>query len=131
MCIIKRYALIGVGVTLLEVCHWSVDLEVAEVETWPEGHCHFLLPVDLYVELSATSPARCLPACYHAFCHDNSELNLQNVSQLKLSLFCFLRVAMAMVFLYSNNTLRFKETKIKIIIKILQTNFNLYRKKKV
>jgi len=26
----------------------------------------FMLPVDLDVELSAFSPALCLPACYHA-----------------------------------------------------------------
>lgn len=35
-----------------------------------------LLPVDQDVELSAPSPAPCLPACCHVSCYDNNGLNL-------------------------------------------------------
>jgi hypothetical protein len=35
----------------------------------------FLLPVDLDVEFAAPSPALCLTACCHAFCHDDNGLN--------------------------------------------------------
>jgi hypothetical protein len=40
--------------------------------------CHFLflLPDNQDVEVSATSPAPCLPACHHASHCDNKELNL-------------------------------------------------------
>ena len=37
----------------------------------------FLLPVDPDVELSATSPASCLPACHY----DDNGLNLETMSQ--------------------------------------------------
>jgi hypothetical protein len=35
-----------------------------------------LLPADQDIELSAPSPAPCLPACYHASCLDDDGLNL-------------------------------------------------------
>jgi hypothetical protein len=35
----------------------------------------FLLPANPDVELSATSPASCLPACHHASCYDDNGLN--------------------------------------------------------
>ena len=54
----------------------GVDFEFLEAQAWPVCHCHFLLPVDLDVELSALSPAPHLPACGHASRHDNNELNL-------------------------------------------------------
>lgn len=38
----------------------------------------FLFPVDSDVELSATSSAPCVPACYHASHIDNTALNLWN-----------------------------------------------------
>jgi hypothetical protein len=39
-------------------------------------HCLFLLPADQDVELSAPSPASCLPAYHHASCYDDNGLNL-------------------------------------------------------
>jgi hypothetical protein len=36
----------------------------------------FLLTADQDVELSAPSPAPCLPACCHASCHDDNGLSL-------------------------------------------------------
>lgn len=36
----------------------------------------FLLPTDLNVELSATSPALCLTVYNHTSCHDNNVLNI-------------------------------------------------------
>jgi hypothetical protein len=40
------------------------------------AHFLFLLPTDPDVELSATSPAPCSPACCYASCHDSNGLNL-------------------------------------------------------
>ena len=38
----------------------------------------FLLPQDPEEELSVTSPALCLPTCYHVSCHDDNGLNFWN-----------------------------------------------------
>jgi hypothetical protein len=49
----------------------GVDLEVSEVQVWPVCHSLFLLPTDQDTELSAPSPALCLPTCHHASLPDN------------------------------------------------------------
>ena len=71
---------------------------------------HFLLPSDLDLELSATSPATCLPACQHAPHHDDKctkSLKLQANHNQMLS---FLRVAVVMVSLHNNETLTTKDS---------------------
>lgn len=40
----------------------------------------FLLPMDPEIELSATSPSQCLPACHHVSLHDNGH-NFRNCKQ--------------------------------------------------
>jgi hypothetical protein len=75
-------ALLG-GVPLLSRCGLvrgsasvkEVDFEVSEVQDRPSGFL-FLLPADTDVELSASCPAPCLPACHHASHHDSNGLNL-------------------------------------------------------
>ena len=50
---------------------------------------HFLLPPDLDVELSASSPAPCLPTQHHASHHEENWLNLYTVSQPQLNNFLY------------------------------------------
>ena len=66
----SRYGLVG-GTVLL-----GVVFEVAKAQARPYGSVSFWLSVDPDVELSATSLAPCLPACYHASCHGDNGLNL-------------------------------------------------------
>jgi hypothetical protein len=55
---IRRYGHVGVSVALLEeVCHWSLEFSVKP------GIFLILLPEDLDIEPSATSPAH---VCLHA-----------------------------------------------------------------
>ena len=93
------------GMALLEeVRHCRVDLDVLIAQGMPNMvHSLFLLPADQGVELLAP-PTPCLPACCHAFCHDNNELNLSTISQHQLNVF-LIRVAVFMVSLHSNKTL--------------------------
>jgi hypothetical protein len=59
------------GVALLE------EVVAGESQRFKLGLVSVSLPVACGdVGLSAPSPALCLPACRHAFCHDNNELNL-------------------------------------------------------
>ena len=60
--------------------------EVSEAQVWPVWHSLFLLPANPDVELVATSPAPCLPACCHASHHDDNGLNLCKTPLMK----CFL-----------------------------------------
>jgi hypothetical protein len=48
---------------LEEVCHWDWALRFQKLKPGLEVQSLFLLPVDQDVELSAPSPAPCLPAC--------------------------------------------------------------------
>lgn len=50
---------------------------------------HILLPVQREITSWTTSPALCLPSCYHASCHENNELNLDIVSKSKLNIFLY------------------------------------------
>jgi hypothetical protein len=50
----------------------GLGLQVSDAQTKPNVLTLFLLPVDLNVELSAPSPASCLPEC----CYNNNGLNL-------------------------------------------------------
>ena len=82
----QEEALLG-GVALLEkVCHWWVNYEVSEGQAGLV-HCFFLLPANLDVEFSATSPAPCRPAWHHAMVmvtlHSNR--NPKTVSVLSVS----------------------------------------------
>jgi hypothetical protein len=78
-----------------------VDFEIskAQAQTQPSG-CLFLLPADPDVELSGTSPAPCLPACFLASHHADNGLNLSIVSQPELNV--FIRVVVVMMSLHSN-----------------------------
>jgi hypothetical protein len=49
--------------------------EVSYAQAMPSMTHSLLLAVDLDVELSAPSPAPCLPAHCHASCHDDNGLN--------------------------------------------------------
>lgn len=60
---------------LEEVCHWKWALRFSKAQARANGFL-FLLPSDR--ELSATSPAPCLPVCCHASHHDDNEITLQN-----------------------------------------------------
>lgn len=70
----QRVALVGGVVLWEEVCHWGVNFEVSNAQTRPCVSL-FLLPVDLDVELSATSAALCLSVCHHDFHHGDNGLN--------------------------------------------------------
>jgi hypothetical protein len=66
---IRRCGLVGVGVALLEeVCHYvGMGFEIFYVQATPRvARSLLLLPVDHAVELSAPSPAPCLPGHCHA-----------------------------------------------------------------
>ena len=63
------------GVALSEeLCHgeWALRLQKPK----PDPVSLFQLPMDLDVELSATSPTPHLPGGCHAFYHDDNGLNL-------------------------------------------------------
>jgi hypothetical protein len=51
-----------------------VSLGVGDFTCSSKAQCSiiFLLPDDLDVELSAASPAPCLPVHHHAFCHGDN-----------------------------------------------------------
>lgn len=53
----------------------QVDFEVSRAQAWPKG-LFSLLPEDLNVQLSNSSPGPCLHACYHVPHHYDNELNL-------------------------------------------------------
>ena len=65
---------------MLEELSLGVGFEVSDVHARPNVSLILLL-VEPEVELSATSPAPCLPACHHASLPGNNGLNLRNVSQ--------------------------------------------------
>jgi hypothetical protein len=55
----------------------GVGFEVLDAQVRPSVAVSFgCLSVDPDVELSASPPAPCLPACCLASCHDDNELNL-------------------------------------------------------
>ena len=62
--IIRRCDFVGVGIVLLEeVCHYGgVLCSCIYAQATPSVSDYFLLPVQ-GVELSATSPIPCMPAC--------------------------------------------------------------------
>ena len=78
-CLVSRkwHYLKGLGGVALveEVCHWGWALVFQKHMPSPES-LSLPAPVDPDAELSATSPAPCLPECSHAFHHDNNRLNL-------------------------------------------------------
>ena len=55
----------------------GVGFEVSDAQAMPSAaHSPLLLPEEPYIELSATSPAPCLPACHHASHNEDNEINL-------------------------------------------------------
>lgn len=60
-----RCGLVGGVILLEEMCHWT-----------RQAQCHslFLLPANRDVDLSAPSPALCLPVHSHVSHHDNNDL---------------------------------------------------------
>ena len=71
---IRTCGLVGIGVALSEeVCHWGWVLRFQKLKASPMADS---LPADQDVELSATFPAPCLPACHHVSYHDVNGLNL-------------------------------------------------------
>jgi hypothetical protein len=75
---IRRCGFVGVGVALLEeVCHCGMGFEVSYAQAiLSVVYSLLLLPSDQDVDLSAPSPAPCLPTCCHASHPDNNGLNL-------------------------------------------------------
>ena len=73
---IKRYSLTGVGVALLEeVIDVREDCEVSYAQKFPSVAYSLLqLPEDPNIELKDLL-APCLPACCHAFHHEDNGLN--------------------------------------------------------
>ena len=70
---IRMCGLIGVDVALLkEVHHWGRGWALSFQKSKPGS----VLPVDLHVELSATPPVPCLPACHMITCSDDNGLCL-------------------------------------------------------
>lgn len=66
-------AFVGLGVAFLEkVCLWGAGAGALRLQ---KLKAVFPMPVDPEVEISATSPAPCLPACHHASYHDNNGLS--------------------------------------------------------
>ena len=70
--------LLGGKALLEEECHCGVGVgfEIYHAQTMPSEAHLSLLPIDQDVELSAPSPAPCLPGCCHASHHDDNGLNL-------------------------------------------------------
>ena len=68
---IRRCGLVGGSVSL-----WGRALRYPMLKLHPEWNSFLLMPADQDVELSAPSPAPCLPAHCHASCHDDNGLNL-------------------------------------------------------
>ena len=71
----QKTLLVGVGVALLNevCCHWWVGFEVLEAHTTPS--ISFPPTFRSGCETQDTSPTPRLPACHHAPCHDDNELN--------------------------------------------------------
>ena len=68
---LRGRGLVGGRVSLWGPALWSIY-----VKTTPRvAHSLVLLLVDQDVELFASPPALCLPACCHALHHDDNELN--------------------------------------------------------
>jgi hypothetical protein len=65
---VRRCVLVGGSVSL-----WGWALEVSSYAQTPPivEQSVFWLPLGQDVELSAPSPAPCLPACYYASCYEN------------------------------------------------------------
>jgi len=72
----SRYGLIRGSVSL------GTGLESPEALARPSSSLSLPATMDPDVELSATSPAPCLPECHHASCHDDNGLIPWTVSQL-------------------------------------------------
>lgn len=100
---IRKWALVGRSVSL------KVGSEVSKAQVRPSVSL-FLLPVDLDIELLATSPAPCLTACCHTSHHAMLPMMMimdytsETVSQSQLKL-SFIRVAVFMLSFHSNRTL--------------------------
>jgi hypothetical protein len=78
---------------LAEVCHWRWGwgwaLRSSMLKLCSVWHSLSLLPVDQYVEVSASSLAPCLPGCCHASCHDDNGLNLWNCKPAPVDFFLY------------------------------------------
>lgn len=85
----RRCGLVGVGVALSEeVCHrgwalWFSNDQARHIASL------FLLPTNLDVELSATSPSLHLSMCYHTTHHDDNGLSLCNSKPAPMTCFPF------------------------------------------
>ena len=66
---IRMCGLVGGSVSMVEEC------EALKAYAKPRVSL-FFLPIDQVGELSALSPAPCLPSCCHASHHDDNRLNL-------------------------------------------------------
>ena len=64
------------GVSFMEAVSTGVDFEISDAQARPSVSLSLPAASDLDVELSAISPAACLPAHRHASCYDNNGLNL-------------------------------------------------------
>jgi hypothetical protein len=81
-----------------------MGFEVSKAQATPNVTL-FLLPLDLDIEFSGTSPAPCLPAGHCPPYHVDNELNPVRKSQLDAFFLKKLRVAMFMMSLHRNRTL--------------------------
>ena len=69
----------GCGLVGGSVLLYVLDFEVLYAQAMLSVvHSLVLLPVDQDVELSAPSPAPCLPECCHIYHHNGNGLNLRN-----------------------------------------------------
>lgn len=85
-----------------EVCHCEGGFEVSYAQALPHvAHHLLLLPVNLDVELSATSSTPCLSAHGHASCYDDNNKPL-TLSASPNEMFSFLRVVVVMGSLHGN-----------------------------
>ena len=67
----------------------SFEVSEAQTRTSPSPLFLFLLPADPNVELLATSPAPCLPACCHVPHHDSGlQLEWMSKPQLNVKVTC-------------------------------------------
>lgn len=60
---------------LEEVCHWGWNLGFQMFKSSLVSLSFSLLPGNLYVELSGTTPVPCLPVCHRASFYDDNGLN--------------------------------------------------------
>lgn len=100
---IRKCDLVG-GVAFGRPASRRVGFEVSRTQARPRDSL-FLLSAGEGVDLSATSPADCLPVCCHAPYHNSNGLNLWQYKEAPIKCFFCVTAIISTVFLHSNGSL--------------------------